>query len=207
MIRKKYFQDKPDKADLIIEAAQRRFGIYGVEKTSMREIAGDLKMTKGSLYYYFPDKENLYHAVFEKEQNEFLKKLDSDSRAAVDCSGYLITYAAKRLSYFTTLLNLARIKQESLPDIPPLVRQSLKSFREKEIEIIMQVLEKGNETGEFAVDDTAYTAQLFLDLLRGLRNTVLSNKRTLVIDKEEYNIILKKSVSFTEIFTKGLKHK
>jgi AcrR family transcriptional regulator len=59
----------------IIEASQRRFGIYGIEKTSMREIAGDLKLSKASLYYYFPDKESLYRAVVEKEQDEFIEKL------------------------------------------------------------------------------------------------------------------------------------
>ena len=60
-----------NKTDLIIEAAQKRFGLYGVEKTSMREIANDLKLSKASLYYYFPDKESLYKAVVEKEQKEF----------------------------------------------------------------------------------------------------------------------------------------
>ena len=50
--------DKSDKVKLIIEASQRRFGLYGIEKTSMREIADDLKLSKASLYYYFPDKES-----------------------------------------------------------------------------------------------------------------------------------------------------
>ena len=60
---------------LIIEASQRRFGLYGIEKTSMREIADDLKLSKASLYYYFPDKESLYKAVVEKEQDEFIAKI------------------------------------------------------------------------------------------------------------------------------------
>ncbi len=48
------------------------------------EIANDLHMTKGALYYYFPGKENLYEAVIEKEQNEFLRKLGADAQ---DCYG------------------------------------------------------------------------------------------------------------------------
>jgi AcrR family transcriptional regulator len=199
--------EKPDKANLIIEAAQRRFGLYGVEKTSMREIAGDLKMTKGSLYYYFPDKENLYQAVIEKEQSEFLEKLKEDSQSAADNSAWLNSYVVKRLIYFRALLNLARIRQESLSDIPPLVRQSLNSFREKEKEIIMEVFEKGNVSGEFNISDPAGTALLFLDLLRGIRSAVFSRKSTLMIDEEEYNQLLKKTVDFTEIFTKGLRYR
>ena len=41
----------------------------------MREIADDLKLSKASLYYYFPDKESLYSAVVEKEQDEFIAKI------------------------------------------------------------------------------------------------------------------------------------
>ena len=43
--------EKNDKVQMIIEASQKRFGLYGIEKTSMREIANDLKLSKASLYY------------------------------------------------------------------------------------------------------------------------------------------------------------
>ena len=55
------------KTEQIIKVAQKRFGQYGFEKTTMNEIASDLNMCKGSLYYYFPDKEHLYIAVAKKE--------------------------------------------------------------------------------------------------------------------------------------------
>ncbi len=67
--------EKGNKEQLILEAAQKRFGMYGIEKTSMREIADDLKLSKASLYYYFPDKESLYRAVIEKEQGEFIERI------------------------------------------------------------------------------------------------------------------------------------
>jgi TetR/AcrR family transcriptional regulator len=57
-------QDK--KRDLIIEAAEKRFMHFGVDKTTMNEIADDLSISKASLYYYFPDKLNLYGAVLHK---------------------------------------------------------------------------------------------------------------------------------------------
>ena len=63
--------ENEDKRNNILEIAQKRFGMYGLAKTTMQEIANDLGMSKGSLYYYFPDKERLYAAVLEKEQNVF----------------------------------------------------------------------------------------------------------------------------------------
>ena len=40
----------------IIEIAIRRFSHYGFSKTTMNEVADDLKITKANLYYYYPDK-------------------------------------------------------------------------------------------------------------------------------------------------------
>lgn len=203
----KIYQDKRDKSELIIAAAQKRFGIYGIEKTSMREIANDLHMTKGALYYYFPGKEYIYKAVIEKEQNELLKKLEEDAKIVIDNKSHLKNYAVKRLSYFRTLLNLSRIRQESLAEIRPLIANLLNNFREKEKEIIVQILEKGNADREFNISDPESTAVLFLDLLRGLRSAVLNKKRTLMIDEKEYDLILKQTVAFTEIFINGLSNR
>ncbi len=206
MLRINNYQVKSEKAKLIVAAAQKRFGIYGVEKTSMREIANDLQMTKGALYYYFPGKESLYQAVIEKEQNEFLKKLEADASNVTDNKGYLRNYAVNRLSYFKTLLNLSRIRQESLANIKPLILKSLKDFHEKETEMIVKIFEKGNAAGEFNVSDPAGTSGLFLDLLRGLRSSFLNDKETLIISENEYKLLLKKTIDFTEIFINGLKH-
>src|ERR1051325_6834770 len=54
------------KRQLILEAEQKRFSHFGVDKTTMNEIADDLALSKASLYYYFPDKLSLYAAVLKK---------------------------------------------------------------------------------------------------------------------------------------------
>src|SRR5690606_31550860 len=52
-----------DKRKLIIDAALKRFSHFGIAKTSMSEIAEDLKLSKANLYYYFPDKFSLIEAI------------------------------------------------------------------------------------------------------------------------------------------------
>src|ERR1035437_7629654 len=92
--------DKSEKVQMIIEVAQKRFGLYGLEKTSMREIADDLNLSKASLYYYFPDKENLYKAVVEKEQIEFIAKISKRIFSIQEPEHLLLEYAKAPLSYF-----------------------------------------------------------------------------------------------------------
>lgn len=55
-----------EKIENILEAATKRFAHFGVDKTTMNEIADDLGISKASLYYYFPDKLNLFAATLKK---------------------------------------------------------------------------------------------------------------------------------------------
>jgi AcrR family transcriptional regulator len=198
---------REDKADLIISSAQKLFGLYGAEKTSMREIADDLHMSKASIYYYFPDKENLYKAVIEKEQNEFLDTLEQDIRETPDPAESLRRYALNRLSYFKYLVNLGRIGPASIPDFKPLIADSFRDFREKEKKIVMQVLEDGKKKGLFRITSSYKIAYLFLDILRGLRSVFINNKKLISIDDEEYKELSHQVAAATDIFIKGLMHK
>ena len=199
--------EKSDKVQIIIEASQKRFGLFGVEKTSMREIANDLKLSKASLYYYFPDKESLYKAVVEKEQKEFIDKITGRILSIEEPEQLLREYCTSRLSYFRTLLNLSRLRMEAYSDLKPGFRETIQVFKEKEKEIIRKIFEKGMVSGIFFITDTDQTASLFLDILKGLRVTVVNEKETLVIEQEEYDLLLEKTIAFTNLFIKGLKYK
>jgi AcrR family transcriptional regulator len=203
----KSFSDKTDKVQMILEASQKRFGLFGIEKTSMREIADDLKLSKASLYYYFPDKESLYKAVVEKEQAEFISSISEKISSITDPEQLLIEYASTRLSYFRTLLNLSRLRFESFSGLKPGFRETIRKFKEKEKYIICKIFEKGISAGIFFIKDTDQTASLFLDLLKGLRVTVINEKVTLFIEQDEYELLLEKTIAFTNIFIKGIKFK
>ena len=198
---------KEDKAEVIISTAQKRFGLYGIEKTSMREIASDLKMSKASLYYYFPDKESLYRSVISREHNEFLEILQNDIENITDPVQCLIKYSHTRLSHFRKLINLSRLRLASFNELKPVIADSLKSFREEEIKMIMQILDKGKAERVFKIEDTYNTATLFLDLLKGLRSAFLTGKDPLVINDSEYRTLSEKVKQIVEIFIKGLMYK
>jgi AcrR family transcriptional regulator len=199
--------DKSKKLQLIIEASQKRFGLFGIEKTSMREIADDLKLSKASLYYYFPDKESLYKAVVEKEQNEFIAKISERIFNFHEPEQLLLEYVNARVSYFRTLLNLSRLRLETNSGLKPGFIEAINTFREKEKDIIKKIFDKGIRSSIFYIDDTDQMASLFLDLLKGLRITLINEKKTLFLEEEEYELLHEKTISFTNIFIKALKYK
>ena len=82
----------------ILEAASRVFLRKGVHATGMRDIAAELGMAVGSLYYYFEDKEHLLAFVQEDalagllELAERVRGLDlkADARLYLLITGHVI---------------------------------------------------------------------------------------------------------------------
>lgn len=54
---------KQEKESLLLDAAERVFGIHGFKNSKMDDIASEAGITKVTLYSYFQSKENLYLAI------------------------------------------------------------------------------------------------------------------------------------------------
>ena len=193
------------KMNEILDIAQARFGMYGMDKTTMKEIASDLGMSKGSLYYYFPDKESLYRAVVEKEQNVFIQNIEKDLTEIELPEEMLKVYVNTRLKYFRRLLNLSRFRYDEILGIKSIMGDLMVEFQTKQVNIIENILQKGIVKGCFQIEHTNETAKLFIDLLIGLGNSILRRKNVFYLDNEEYEVLTDKTGRFTEIFIKGLK--
>jgi AcrR family transcriptional regulator len=196
-----------EKINAIIEAARKRFGLYGLQKTTMREIASDMNISKGLLYYYFPDKEDLYKAVIEKEQDEFIHLITEKIKLIDDPVEMLREYVKVRLDYFREVLNWNRFNYEEFKGLKPIMSNVWKQFHARETEIIRDMLLKGKEKGTFKIDNTDETAVLFLDILKGLRATLMSKKEFFYLEEVEYEMLVKKINMFTTIFINGLRYK
>ena len=191
----------------ILSAAQKHFAMYGLEKSTMREIASDLNISKGALYYYFSDKEQLYKAVVEKEQEEFIQLLTEKLSLMSDPKTMLLEYIEIRMKYFRNMLNLSRFRLQDFRNLKPLIGDTWIQFQTKEVEIIEQILNIGIKQNLFFIENPNEVAQLFLDILKGLRKNELHEKELFYLNQDEYTGLVTKTFDFVKIFIKGLKNK
>ena len=61
----------------ILDAAEQCIHRFGIRKTSMGEIARVGKLSRGSIYRHFADKEALVEGVFRRRQEEFLNQAEA----------------------------------------------------------------------------------------------------------------------------------
>lgn len=191
--------------ETIIVTAQKRFGQFGMAKTTMQEIADDMKISKGSLYYYFPDKEQLYMAVIDREYEQFLKLVSLNLKSLNNPEEMLRQYSTLRLKHIGSLLNLSRISNDEMQGLKSLMAEKWKLYREKEIEVISGILKAGMSKRLFEKNEVSEIAILYLDVLRGLRISILKHKEFIYLEPEEYDDLVRKQELLTEIFIRGLK--
>jgi len=188
----------------ILVAAQKRFGHYGLSKTTMNDIADDIGMSKASLYYYFKDKEHIYSAVVEKEQNYFVQEMRKIIQSPNKAEWMLVEYVRLRLELLKELLSLGKFSQGSYQEVRPLIQSLLTEFRKKETAMVSAILKLGVAKKEFNVTNINKHSAFFLDTLRAIRQMILSDGGTMDISKERYLAISQQSKMFTEIFIKGV---
>lgn len=77
MLKKLKQEEREIRRNLIIDAAQKIFGIKTYDRTSMREIAKEAGMAVSSIYTYFENQETLFVQASLRETNVLLDELES----------------------------------------------------------------------------------------------------------------------------------
>lgn len=204
MVQVVHNKGNSDIKDEIIAAAQKRFGLYGYKKTSMIEIANDLKLSKGLLYYYFPDKEHLYNAVIEKEVEVFQENVSQKLQQHSDPAEKLREFAHIRLLHFRSLLNLSRFRFEEFQAFKKVMCNTRNTVKQFEKQIMVEILEEGKTQLQFNISDSKEIAELLFDLMRGIRMAMVKDKHLYYLEQEEYNLLVKKTETFINIFIQGI---
>ncbi len=204
MVKIQHSGDNRDKIDFIISTAQDRFGLYGLEKTTMREIAGDAGMSKASLYYYFPDKTSLFHAVIEKEQEDFFRYLD-ESRCRLETAGEMLhDYVNIRNLYIRKFINLSKLRLNAIRELKPVMRDLIDELKTREMNYIRNIIRLGKENSGFRELDEEEVASVFLESLQAIRRSFLWKNDLLGVEAADLEVMEKRMDVFLTIFINGI---
>jgi TetR/AcrR family transcriptional repressor of mexJK operon len=193
------------KKDKILEAAHDRFLHYGYSKTTMNEIARDLGMSKALLYYYFPDKSQLYVAIMRKVAGEYLKILESKADTFTDLKDAFVFQINTQHDFIVANYNFfdfVRINEQILPDA---IWEIVEEVHSSEVTLLVNSIKAEACKGRIKpVSNPQEIVSLLLDALHGVRVSSYPNKKTIFHNKEDLDEIRAKRLLLTDIFIKGL---
>ncbi|PWK79013.1 TetR family transcriptional regulator [Mucilaginibacter oryzae] len=193
------------KREKILEASYQRFLHYGYSKTTMNEIAGDLSMSKALLYYYFPDKSQLYIAVMRKLANDYLKTLENRSGTFADLKEAFTFQVNTHHEFIVSNYNFFdffRLNEQNLPDD---IWQIVGEVHGTELKLLSDAIKAEVEKGTIkAVGNPEEVVDVLIDALHGIRVGAISQKKTNFPRKEHLEEIHAKKLLLVDIFIKGL---
>ncbi|WP_295711744.1 TetR/AcrR family transcriptional regulator [Mucilaginibacter sp.] len=193
------------KREKILEASYERFLHYGYSKTTMNEIAGDLSMSKALLYYYFPDKSQLYIAVMRKLANEYLKLLEDNIDTFNNLKEAFVfqinthhDFIVKNYNFF----DFFRLNEQNLPDT---IWEIVEQVHKAELTLLSNAVKVEIEKGTIKpIENSEEVVDLLLDAMHGIRVGAVSQKKSSFPRKEHLEEIRSKKLLLTDIFIKGL---
>ncbi|MFT3869138.1 MAG: TetR/AcrR family transcriptional regulator [Nibricoccus sp.] len=169
----------------ILEAARDRIFRAGLRALTMDELAGDLGISKKTLYVHFPGKDAIAEKIVEFIGRTMRKRFDE----ILDNNN--LTFSEKMCAISELIGNtLSKINPVMLRDLQrdmPALFQKIDELRQKNIPYVFgRLLREGQEEELVRSDiDLAFAAEFWLQAIRGLMHpetlerTQLSPKQTL----------------------------
>lgn len=143
----------PDTRTGILDAAERLFAERGYRSTTIKAIAGVAGVNSALLYYYFPDKHGLYHAVLERAFGGLIDEGEGRLSHEHDPEQAVRTLVALQAEYFGRHPHRPRLLVRELIDhgathaAEQLTRLAATLFRR-----LCGVIERGQAAGQFRAE-------------------------------------------------------
>ncbi|MCO4294133.1 TetR/AcrR family transcriptional regulator [Solitalea sp. MAHUQ-68] len=196
-----------DKQELIVDAALKRFAHFGPSKTTMNEIADDLRLSKALIYYYFPDKASLLKAVLEKILNTYFLEIECEANHSKTVEKALFNLIAVRHDFFMKFFYNMGLNRNFLEGNKNSLDEIAATAIKREKKFVAALLERANQTGELKVTNPEEQADLYIDLLKGIRFSFITpGTCSQILDEALLKEINRKSRLLTELFVNAHKN-
>lgn len=170
----------------IIEAAIDVFSEHGYHRASMDEIALRANVAKGSLYYHFPGKAQLFKTLVMDGFQVIIDRIRADLIADLTLEEQIKRIVRHNLDLFLESNNLAHIVFNELSNgIDSEVLDELKKLRIEYIHFLSEVLEVGKQEGVLRDLNCKLAAAGIVGMLDRACNYYLNNKDELSRDQME----------------------
>ena len=156
--------------DKILSVANKLFSRFGFHKTSMDEIARIARKAKGSLYYHFASKEDLFKEVVSKEIANLKVQLSVIvNNSDLSASGKMKAYLIKRMEVLNDAANYHETIKADFFEHFDFIDDLRNELDEWEKANLKKIISEGAAKGEFAIiGDLEVLLDVFIMVLKGL---------------------------------------
>jgi len=172
----------------IIAAAIKRFSYFGIQKTTLAEIADDTSIPRHSLNDFFADKGSLIKAAEETVVKEYLDKIRQFS-ASDDVLSSLLGYVDVKMSFFEKYFMLINQKENvHFFEWSEYINQVVVNVRKKEVDFLSNMIKSESASPVFHAEIIINTLSAVETSFR-VNNPIPSSEDFLKLNEEQKNLI------------------
>ena len=167
--------ENPEKRRQILEGARRVFSSLGFDAANMSDIAREAGVSKGTLYVYFENKEQLFTALIDQERALIQADLFATLADGTDSAQTLRAFGQRfaRLMTQERIVRAQRVVVSMAERMPDLTRAFYAAGPKATAARLADWLAAQTEAGSLAIADPDLAAAQFIDLCQ----TLLSRPR------------------------------
>ncbi|WP_342329172.1 TetR/AcrR family transcriptional regulator [Pedobacter sp. FW305-3-2-15-E-R2A2] len=153
-------------------SAMQCFAKFGLDKTTLDDIAQAVGLNKASLYYYYKNKEDIFIEVALKEGEDFINSLQETTLLKEGIENRTAFYLESRFNYYKNVLNMNRVSVDTLNKILPRFFELYNALMKREKIFLTQLLEKAAKEENLMMTDPENTASVLINLTDALKHSV-----------------------------------
>jgi len=179
---------KENRKESIISAAKKLFSRFGLEKTTMEDIAKATKKAKSSLYYYFKGKEEVFAAVITEEMAALKILLMESVKNEESSHTKLKKFVSIRMKYLKQKADqYTSIRDEYLKHYE-FIEKLREEYSNWEISTIKSILKYGVEKGELELANLDLISKSIFFAIKGLEYPWIVNLNQKEIEESVNNL-------------------
>lgn len=155
----------------ILEAAKRVFQKWGLNKTTMEDIAHEAGKGKSTLYYYFKSKDEIFELLIKTELNSILTKAKTTINQISSPKDKLKKYISTTLNEIKNTVSLYLLVKGEIKGNKEVLEKLRKHLDYEEELLIKEILKEGLASKEFNFlkeKDLSKAANVVVGVIRGL---------------------------------------
>ncbi len=171
----------------ILDAATRVFAAKGFHGATIEDVAHAAGIAKGTIYLYYPSKQDVYIQALRHNLLELKRKLIAEVETETTTRGKIEAFLRSGFEFLDTNRDFFRIYfvelERSLLRQPP-AESELSDLYLDRVALVRNILERGIERGEVTVARPDAVAFAIVDLVRGIIRQRLGSNWDSTIDED-----------------------
>ena len=186
------------------KVAMKCFARYGLDKTTLDDIAKEVGLNKASLYYYYKNKEDIFLEVAITEGRDYLRTLEEHVLEKKTTEARIIFYLVERVNYLKNVLNMNRVSAETVNRMLPKFFELFDAVTKQEIQFHAKIIREGIKRGELRNTDAAKLASSLINMNDAMKHHVEHKAILKNQDQIDYRAVIKEMKLLVSLIFQGL---